>query len=111
MAEFFKQLTDVGTRYTHYRDLMSDLEDGVEVFKRKLENVKYQKPEDAKSYIKLSLALEVVSQIVDLDANQMDPDEKYKFERQIEAAHLDKDVLASLVPFVLEEKVEDSNTK
>ena len=104
MAEFFKQLTDVGTRYTHYRDLMSDLEDGVEVFRRKLENVKYQRPEDAKSYIKLSLALEVVSQIVDLDANVLDKDEKYKFERAIEEVHLDRHILASLTPFVLTEE-------
>ena len=104
MAEFFKQLTDVGTRYTHYRDLMSDLEDGVEVFRRKLENVKYQRPEDAKSYIKLTLALEVVSQIVDLDANVLDKDEKYKFERAIEEVHLDRHILASLTPFVLTEE-------
>ena len=57
-----------------------------------------------RSYIKLSLALEVVSQIVDLDANVLDKDEKYKFERAIEEVHLDRHILASLTPFVLTEE-------
>jgi hypothetical protein len=106
MPEGLKSLNDIGTRYTHLRDLAGELEDGIEVYTRRIQGQgTFQNLADVKVLIKLSLTLEVVMQFIELDSLYKDNENQYKLSRLIDSVKLDPEVVASIIPLDKEEIV------
>ena len=56
-----KKLTDTGTRYQHYRDLVGTFEDGIIAIQRQ----QYMRPSDPLLLAKLEAAMELTQRIID----------------------------------------------
>jgi len=108
-APVTKSLNDVGTRYEHERQLISDLEDAVEVYQRKIaaQGV-FKNRVDINALIKFGTALEVLHNLLLARSRTNDLDVAYGFRNMIEDAHKDRTALAGMVP-LKDESLKEGN--
>jgi hypothetical protein len=91
------QLTDVGTRYTHIRDLLDTLEISLEVLQEVSKTRRFT-PEEHEKFVKMLITYEIINIILNSMSKVKDDMTEYKLFKMVDSIPAAKD-LEGYIPY------------
>lgn len=102
-----KTLSDIGTRYEHFRDFADTLETGIDVLQKKAEANKNRLTiEDNEKLVKMLITYEIINRTIDVMSKVKDDITEYKLFRMVDSIPAAKD-LEGYIPY---ERLSDNSS-